>query len=102
MEHARRIYAAHALAAHSVAETRPGPAMQRPEEIEDFARREGTTLYHPVGTCRMGEDPAAVVDSRLRLRGLQGLRVVHASGVPVLTHGTPTAPTPIIAEKPPT
>src|SRR3546814_14969945 len=70
MEHARRIYAAPALAAHSVAETRPGPAMQRPEEIEDFARREGTTLYHPVGTCRMGEDPAAVVDSRLRLRGL--------------------------------
>jgi len=99
MEHARRIYAAPALAAHSVAEIRPGPAMHRADELEDFARREGTTLYHPVGTCKMGEDPMSVVDSRLRVHGLQGLRVADASVMPVLTTGNTNAPTIMIGEK---
>ena len=98
-EHARRILAAPALAQHSVSETRPGPDVTSPEAVESFARREGTTLYHPVGTCKMGTDPMAVVDPRLKVHGLDGLRVVDASVMPVLTTGNTNAPTIMIAEK---
>ncbi|EDP65705.1 oxidoreductase, GMC family protein [alpha proteobacterium BAL199] len=98
-EQARRIFASSALAEHSVAETRPGLEVHTPADLEAFARREGTTLYHPVGTCRMGEDPGAVVDSRLRVHGLQGLRVADASVMPNLTTGNTNAPTIMIGEK---
>jgi choline dehydrogenase len=98
-EHARRILAAPALAQHSVSETRPGPDVSSPEAVEAFVRREGTTLYHPVGTCKMGTDPMAVVDPRLKVHGLDGLRVVDASVMPVLTTGNTNAPTIMIAEK---
>lgn len=99
MEHARRIFAAPALARHSVVETSPGPQVVEREALREFFRQKAVTIYHPVGTCRMGEDPGAVVDSRLRVHGVDGLRVIDASVMPVLTTGNTNAPTIMIGEK---
>ena len=96
---AREIFAAPALAAHSEGETSPGPDAQSDEALEAFSRALGTTLYHPVGTCRMGEGPAAVVDPRLRVIGVEGLRVVDASVMPTVTSGNTNAPSIMIGEK---
>jgi choline dehydrogenase len=96
---ARQIFAAPAIAQHSVVETLPGSGVVSDDELADYARRFGTTIYHPVGTCRMGEGPAAVVDSRLRVHGMVGLRVIDASVMPTLTTGNTNAPTIMIAEK---
>jgi len=96
---ARRIFAAPALARHSVAEITPGPDVASQEALADFIRRQGTTIYHIVGTCKMGEDPMAVVDSRLKVRGLTGLRVIDASIMPAVTTANTNAPTIMIAEK---
>ncbi|MBV1798668.1 GMC family oxidoreductase [Siccirubricoccus sp. G192] len=95
----RRIFAAPALARHSAQEMMPGPETVSDEDLLGYMREHGTTIYHPVGTCRMGEDPASVVDSRLRLRGIGGLRVIDASVMPTLTTGNTNAPTIMIAEK---
>jgi choline dehydrogenase len=95
----RAIFASPAMARHSVRETLPGPEVTSSAELLDYFKGFGTTLFHPVGTCRMGEDPGAVVDSRLRLRGLDGLRVIDASVMPTLTTGNTNAPTIMIAEK---
>jgi choline dehydrogenase len=99
MEHARRIFAAPAFGDHLVTETRPGADVKDAAEIEAFARREGTTLYHPVGTCKMGIDAQAVVDPQLKVRGVARLRVADASVMPFLTTGNTQAPTIMIAEK---
>jgi choline dehydrogenase len=99
MRFTRRIFAAPALAQHSAEEILPGPAVVSDEDLADYARRFGTTIFHPVGTCRMGEGPGAVVDSRLRMHGLGGLRVIDASVMPTLTTGNTNAPTIMIAEK---
>jgi len=97
--YARRIFAAPPLAQHSAAETAPGPDIQSDEALTRFLRDAGTNLHHPVGTCRMGEDPMAVVDSRLRVHGLQGLRVIDASVMPTVTTGNTNAPSIMIGEK---
>jgi choline dehydrogenase len=95
----RDIFAAPAIAQHSVEEIVPGPKLQTDEELIDYARHFGNTIYHPVGTCRMGQGPSAVVDERLRVHGIAGLRVIDASVMPTLTTGNTNAPTIMIGEK---
>jgi choline dehydrogenase len=99
VEISRRILDAPALKEVSLGEYAPGPQVQSRDEIRDFTRKSGGTIHHPVGTCKMGEDPAAVVDSRLRVHGIQGLRVMDASIMPTLTTGNTNAPTIMIGEK---
>jgi choline dehydrogenase len=99
MRHTRRILGAPALAEYSEGETAPGPEIDSLDTAKDYALKHGNTIYHPVGTCKMGEDPMAVVDSRLRVHGLTGLRVVDASIMPTVTTGNTNAPTIMIAEK---
>jgi choline dehydrogenase-like flavoprotein len=77
----------------------PEAAPQTDSDWEDFVRRKAETIYHPVGTCRMGVDEYAVVDSELRVRGVTGLRVVDASVMPALPSGNTNAPTIMIAER---
>jgi len=96
---ARRIFAAPALARHSLGETLPGLSTASDAELEQFVRNGGASLYHPVGTCRMGEEPDAVVDSRLRVRGVEGLRVIDASIMPTITTGNTNAPSIMIGER---
>jgi choline dehydrogenase len=95
----RKIFDSPAIAKHSAMETMPGPDVQTDEQLLDYARKFGTTIYHPVGTCRMGDGPSAVVDSRLRVHGIDGLRVIDASVMPTLTTGNTNAPTIMIGEK---
>jgi choline dehydrogenase len=95
----RQIFASPPLAQHSVVEILPGPDAVTDEDLAEYSRRFGTTIFHPVGTCRMGEGPGAVVDSRLRVHGMAGLRVIDASVMPTLTTGNTNAPTIMIAEK---
>ncbi len=99
VDHARRIFAASPLARYSAAETMPGPGAVSERDLSDFVHQAGINLHHPVGTCRMGEDPMAVVDSRLKVRGVDGLRVVDASVMPNVTTGNTNAPTIMIGEK---
>jgi choline dehydrogenase len=99
MRHTRRILGAPALAGYSEGEIAPGPEIDSPDTVKDYGLRHGNTIYHPVGTCKMGEDPMAVVDSRLRVHGIAGLRVIDASIMPTVTTGNTNAPTIMIAEK---
>ena len=94
----RRIFDAPAMAVHSRREVLPGPAVQSDDEIAADIRKRAETIYHPVGTCRMGADPASVVDPQLRVRGIEGLRVIDASIMPTLVAGNTNAPTIMIAE----
>jgi choline dehydrogenase len=95
----REIFAAKAFDAYRGAEIFPGDNAQSDSEITAFIRRKAETVYHPVGSCRMGTDDGAVVDSELRVRGIAGLRVVDASVMPALPGGNTNAPTIMIAEK---
>jgi len=95
----RRIAKAKALAKFTPEEFKPGPLLQSDAELAKAAGDIGTTIFHPVGTCRMGQDEAAVVDERLRVRGIAGLRVVDASVMPTITSGNTNAPVIMIAEK---
>jgi len=98
---ARRIFAQPAMQAHSVAEILPGRDVQSDDEIAQFARETGNTVYHPVGVCKMGpaDDPSAVVDPRLMVRGMQGLRVVDASIMPAVTTANTNSTAIMIGEK---
>jgi choline dehydrogenase len=97
----RRIAASQALARYRPEEILPGTAFQTEEQLYEAAGNVGTTIFHPVGTCRMGraDDADAVVDARLRVRGVEGLRVVDASVMPFITSGNTNSPTLMIAER---
>jgi choline dehydrogenase len=95
----RQILARPALKSYSVEEVYPGVKAVSDEDLLDYCRTTGSTVYHPTSTCRMGNDPLAVVDQRLRVRGIEGLRVVDASIMPDLMSGNTNAPTIMIAEK---
>jgi choline dehydrogenase-like flavoprotein len=96
---ARRLIAARAFDAYRGAELVPGPAAQHDADLEAHVRATAQNIYHPVGTCKMGQDARAVVDHELRVRGVDGLRVVDASIMPVIVNANTNAPTIAIAEK---
>ena len=96
---ARRIAAASPLAPHIIDEFVPGKKYQSNDELLEAARQFSQTIYHPVGTCKMGHDDSAVVDARLRVHRMSNLRVVDASIMPEITSGNTNAPTIMIAEK---
>jgi choline dehydrogenase len=95
----RKIMAARALARFAPEEWKPGPELTNDADLGRAAGDLGTTIFHPVGTCRMGTDALAVVDDRLRVRGVSGLRVIDASVMPRITSGNTNAPTVMIAEQ---
>ncbi|MDN5842192.1 MAG: GMC family oxidoreductase N-terminal domain-containing protein, partial [Alcaligenaceae bacterium] len=95
----RRIMSQAAMARYQPQEYKPGEAIQTQEQLESAAADVGTTIFHPVGTCKMGADPMAVVGSDLRVHGIQGLRVIDASIMPTITSGNTNSPTIMIAEK---
>lgn len=95
----RNIMSQPAMARYRPEEYRPGDQVQEQADLEEAAGNIGTTIFHPVGTCRMGRDAAAVVDARLKVHGLEGLRVADASIMPTITSGNTNSPTIMIAEK---
>jgi len=97
----RRIMAAPALQPFNPVELKPGPETLSDEELRHAAGDLGTTVFHPVGTCKMGpqDDPTAVVNDELKVHGVQGLRVIDASIMPTITSGNTNAPTVMIAER---
>jgi choline dehydrogenase len=96
---ARRIAASRAMQAYVRSEYRPGPAAQSDDDLLEFCRNFGATIFHPAGTCRMGSDAQAVVDARLRVHGIASLRVVDCSMMPALPSGNTAAPVVMVAEK---
>ncbi len=99
IKYARRLATTDALKSYIASEYKPGALMQSDDEILDFARGNGATIFHPSGTCKMGSDPMAVTDARLRVHGIDGLRVVDCSIMPTLVSGNTHAPVVMIAEK---
>jgi choline dehydrogenase len=101
MKAAREIAATRAMSPYVRSERKPGPQARDNEALLQFARDTGATIFHPSGTCMMGPeaDPLAVLDERLRVRGIQGLRVVDCSAMPTLVSGNTNAPVIMMAEK---
>jgi len=95
----REIFAQAAIARHCVTELAPTTKYTTDAELEDQVRLRATTIYHPVGTCKMGVDAAAVVDPKLQVRGVEGLRVCDASVMPSITGGNTNAPAIMIGER---
>lgn len=96
---AREIFAQPAFSPYVEDEIFPGRAARTDDELLEFVQRKSESIYHPIGTCRMGQDAGAVVDPALRVRGMEGLSVVDASVMPTLVSGNTNAPTIMIAEK---
>lgn len=99
MKVARQLTGQPALAQYVAHEMSPGATVQTDADWLDFARRNGQTIYHPIGTCRMGVDASSVVDPELRMRGLEGLRIVDASVMPAMVSGNTQAAVMMVAEK---
>ena len=101
MRIARKLLAAPDFEKFKGKELYPGEEAQSDEDILEFLRERAETIYHPIGTCKMGsdDDAMAVVDSQLKVRGIEGLRVVDASVMPSLIGGNTNAPTVMIAER---
>jgi choline dehydrogenase len=95
----RRVMTAPAMQGIATDEIAPGVNIQADDELLDWIRNNAETTYHPVGTCKMGSDPMAVVDDQLRVHGMEGLRVADASIMPTLTSGNTNAPSIMIGEK---
>lgn len=95
----RKILHAPAMKPFVAAEVEPGPGIENDADLLTYCRQRGGTIYHPTSTCRMGNDPLAVVDQRLRVKGVDGLRVVDGSIMPDLVSGNTNAPIVAIAEK---
>jgi len=96
---ARAIAASAAMRPYVKREVKPGPQAGSDTELLEFCRNTGATIFHPTGTCRMGVDPLAVVDPRLRVNGVHGLRVIDCSVMPTLVSGNTNAPAVMLAEK---
>ncbi len=99
IRHARNLMATKALARFKPAEMLPGAEFQSEDELIRRAGDIATTIFHPVGTCKMGSDPMAAVDSSLKVHGIAGLRVVDASIMPTIVSGNTNSPVIMIAEK---
>jgi choline dehydrogenase len=99
VKYARKLASTEALKPYLTSEYKPGDSARSDDEILEFAREYGATIFHPVGTCKMGSDSMAVTDARLRVHGVQGLRVVDCSIMPALVSGNTHAPAVMIAEK---
>jgi len=95
----RQLCASRAMGPFVEKELLPGEAVRSDDDLLQAARNISQTIYHPVGTCKMGVDAAAVVDERLRVRGMENLRIADASIMPAITSGNTNAPTIMIAEK---
>jgi choline dehydrogenase len=95
----RRLFAAPALARYIVAEKLPGTDVQSDDELLDYARQNGSTVYHASCSCMMGNHAMSVVDDQLRVHGLEALRVIDASVMPAVSSTNTNAPTIMIAEK---
>jgi choline dehydrogenase len=99
IKYARKLAATDALKPYILSEYKPGAVVRSDDEILEFARENGATIFHPTGTCKMGSDRMAVTDARLRVHGIAGLRVVDCSIMPTLVSGNTHAPAVMIAEK---
>ena len=99
IKYARKLAGTNALKSYISGEYKPGADVRSDDEILDFARENGATIFHPAGTCKMGGDAMAVTDPLLRVHGIGGLRVVDCSIMPTLVSGNTHAPAVMIAEK---
>lgn len=96
---ARRMMRTRAMTPFNAGEVMPGEPIQSDEDLRDFVRNNVFTIWHPVGTCKMGRDRLAVVDPQLRVRGVRGLRVADASIMPTIPSSNPNAACFMIGEK---
>ena len=99
MKLARSLASTEAMKPYVAEEYKPGASAKSDDDLLEFARNYGATIFHPSGTCKMGSDPMAVVDDQLRVHGVTGLRVVDCSIMPTLVSGNTHAPAVMVAEK---